>query len=150
MKNYHSYISKTVSYISKNQMCAEAEIHGSFLAPGINGGTVFYRHNQEKGVFVVCAIFGLPDEKATRCYKLCVSGGAVPFLHRGANPYCKNLRNCKKKIICLPDICGNSGLAFSIFYTEELSADDLVGKSIAIIDKFTEQEIASGLIMPIG
>ena len=154
MKNYHSYIIDIVSSLSKNQIYAEAELRGSVLCPGINGATVFYRHVRENGIFVVSTVFGLPDNNETRCYEMHVRGGWFPPpIERNAS--LNALANgFKRDMLSLPDICGNGGFAFSVFYTEEIARSDLLGRTIAIFPKGSlyqksDEALACGLILPV-
>ena len=154
MKNYHSYIIDTVSSLSKNQIYAEAELRGSALCPGINGATVFYRHVRENGIFVVSTVFGLPDCNGTRCYEMHVRGGPFPPPLQRNESLNALASGFKRDMLNLPDICGNGGFAFSVFYTEEIARSDLLGRTIAIFPKGTlyyksDEALACGLILPV-
>ena len=154
MKNYHSYIFETVSSLSKSLIYAEAELRGSVICPGINGATVFYRHVRENGIFVVSAVFGLPDDHGTRCYEMHVRGGPFPHPLQRNESLNALASGFHKDMLTLPDICGNGGFAFSVFYTEEIARSDLLGRSIAIFPKGSssqkpDEALASGLILPV-
>lgn len=134
MKNFHSYISHTVSFLSEEQIYAQAEIKGTDFFPDINGCTAFYRHTHEKGIFVVSAIFGLPDKELG---------------HNGVCSYEINLVDRQKSSLLLPHICGNGGLAFSLFYTEEIHTNEIIGGTVAILrSKNSLEQLACGLILP--
>ena len=126
MKNYHNYILETVGSLSKNELFAEAELKGTALSPSINGATVFYRHHREGGIFVVSTVFGLPDNSILSCYEMHVRAGYLSKQPR---------RDLKRDMLMLPDIKGNGGFAFSMFYTEEISPLELLGRTVSVFPK---------------
>ena len=154
MKNYHSYILETVSSIANDLIFAEAELCGSSICPSINGATVFYRHKKEVGIFVVTTVFGLPDSHMTSHYEMNIRGGYFPeAIKRNAsqNALAKGLR---RGMLSLPDIHGNGGFAFSVFYTEEIASSDLLGRTVSIFPKgisrpVHNEALACGLILPV-
>ena len=155
MKNYHSYILETVGALSNNPAFAEAELCGSPICPSINGATVFYRHPEESGIFVVTTIFGLPDNDRISHYEMHVRGGYFPEplkRNESQNTLAKGFR---RNMLSLPDVHGNGGFAFSLFYTEEVSECDLLGRSVSIFHKgvlpsHPSEALACGLILPIS
>ena len=148
MKNYHSYITEILGSLSKNQIFASAELSATPLCPGLNGRVVFYRHPKENGIFVVSSLFGLPDGKGTKRYDVLIRSSRSPPC--GKNP---NRGFCKSDAIQLPELSGNSGFAFSVFYTEEISRSSLLGKTVSIFPKSSpckrsDEALACGLILP--
>jgi len=153
MKNYHAYILETVGFLSKKQIFAEAELHGSSLCPSINGATVFYNHGRENGIFVVSTVFGLPDNNKTNSYEMHVRGGYFPEKIKRDESLNALTKGFKRDMLTLPDIRGNGGFAFSVFYTEEVSGCDLLGRTVSIFPKgiphlHHSEALACGLIMP--
>ena len=151
MKNYHTYILETVGSLSKNQIFAEAELYGTALSPCINGATVFYRHHNKVGIFVVSTVFGLPDDSMLSCYEMHVKGGYRPVRTLQNAP--KN--DLRRNMLMLPDIKGNGGFAFSMFYTEEISPLELLGRTVSVFPKssrsfYHSEALACGLILPLG
>jgi hypothetical protein len=148
MKNYHSYITSVLGSISKNQIYASAELLATPLCPGLNGAVLFYRHPTESGTFVVSSIFGLPDGDRTKKYEMMIRG-SVP--HQTSKPIRSFNRACDS--IPLPNVSGNSGFAFSVFYTEELSTCSILGRTISIFEggsycHHPSEALACGLILP--
>ena len=155
MRNYHSYINQTIGYLSKDQICAQAEIRGSFLSPGVNGATVFYRHARESGFFIVSVIFGLPDN-GIKSYEMCIHGGLCPAFSTDEST--RHIARLKDPVL-LPDVCGNGGFAFSVFYTEGLCFEDFMGRNVSILTKSTDrkgyyhrsdEQLGCGLILPVN
>ena len=155
MKNHHAYILGIISSLSQNQIFAEADLSGSSICPSINGATVFYRHPKENGIFVVSTVFGLPDNDRICSYEMHVRGGHFPS-RLAYNESLNNLaRGFSRDMLTLPDIRGNGGFAFSVFYTEEIAGCDLLGRTVSIFPKTAsrlahEEALACGLIMPPG
>ena len=153
MKNYHSYILEAACSLSKNQIFAEAELCGSSICPGINGATVFYRHHRESGIYVVTTAFGLPDNDKTSLYEMHVRGGYFPEATKRSASQNALAKGLRRNMLSLPDLHGNGGFAFSVFYTEEIAAGDLLGRTVSIFPKgsshFNHNEaLACGLILP--
>lgn len=134
MKDHNQHVEKILNNISKDNLFAIAEFSGSFACAGINGSTSFYRH--ESGIFIVNAVFGLPDN--TPCYS-------------NDNSYIIQIHRCRQCILKLPDILGNRGFAFSLNYTEEIKAKELIGLTLSIYatcrKKYETEKIASGIIV---
>ena len=144
MKNHHSYITEILTSLSKNQIFASAELRATSLCPGLNGRIVFYKHPRENGIFVVSSIFGLPDGNGTKRYDAIIrSSCSSPYDRASHQAACTSL----------PELSGNSGFAFSVFYTEELSSASLPGKTVSIFSKSSlykrpADALACGLILP--
>ena len=142
MKNHHAYTSEILSCISKNHIYASAELHSTQFCNGVNGSVVFYRHPKEKGVFIVSSVFGLPDGCGTKRYEIVIKSAHQPCdrsAHRCAP---------KTDYIRLPELVGNSGFSFSLFYTEEMPHSYLLGKTVTLTQKDSCEALAYGLILP--
>lgn len=144
MKNNHSYIAEILTSLSKNQIFASAELRATPLCPGLNGRIVFYKHPRESGIFVVSSLFGLPDGNGTKRYEAIIRSSC-------SSPYDKMQR--RSPGLPLPELLGNSGFAFSVFYTEELTSASLPGKTVSIFSKGSPYRrpadaLACGLILP--
>lgn len=147
MKNHHAYISEIFEAISKNQIYASAELHSTQFCNGVNGAILFYRHPKENGIFVACSLFGLPDGKGTKRYEIAIKN-AHSSCERGYNR-CAT----RTELLRLPELVGNSGFAFSIFYTEEVPRSVLLGKTVTLFQNnssssHSDEAIAYGLILP--
>lgn len=153
MKNYHSYILETVGALSNTPAFAKAELCGSPICPSINGATVFYRHPSENGIFVATTAFGLPDSNKISHYEMHVRGGYFPAPAKRTEPQSTLAKGFNRNMLSLPDIHGNGGFAFSLFYTEEFTEYDLLGRTVSILQKsspsHTSEVLACGLILPI-
>ena len=153
MKNYYSYVLEMVGELSSTPAFAKAELCGSSICPGINGATVFYRHKRESGIFVVTTVFGLPDNSKINHYEMHVRGGHLPKNSQRSESQNAIAKGFYRNMLSLPEIHGNGGFAFSVFYTEEISECDILGRSVSIFKKSQDpphpsDALACGLILP--
>lgn len=129
---------------------AVAEIRGDARHRSIRGRTEFYR--TPRGVIIYTEVWGLPFS-TSRCTGrifafhihdgFSCAGGAIqpPFPHSGSH---YNPQNCRHPFHAgdLPPLFGNRGYAMSVFLTDRMSINEIIGKTIIIhsaADDFTTQ-----------
>ena len=129
---------------------AMAQIRGDSRHPNLRGRVRFYM--AVRGVIVYAEVFGLPfTEEACKAPVFALhihdgfscAGSALdpPFPHAGShyNPHlCEHPFHAGD----LPPLFGNRGYALSIFLTDRISIDEIIGKTIIVhsgVDDFTSQ-----------
>ena len=128
---------------------AQAKIKGSRKQPSIDGDVSFYQ--TPFGVLIKAHITGLPNPKGT-CRspvfgfhihdgESCSGNAKDPFANAGTH---YNPTDCRHPYHAgdLPPLFGAGGRAFTLFLTDRLTVQEIIGKTIIIHaspDDFTSQ-----------
>lgn len=133
---------------------AVAEIKGDARHAGIRGRTEFYR--TPRGVIVYTEVWGLPFSAGAcsgRIFAFHIHDGFFcagralnpPFPNSGSH---YNPQDCDHPFHAgdLPPLFGNRGYAMSVFLTDRITINEIIGKTIIIhsgADDFTTQPAGS-------
>jgi len=128
---------------------AVAVVKGKSEFSGINGIVRFYE--TDKGVLVATEVMGLPVEENS-CKKpvfgfhihsgsMCNGNNSDPFANVGSH---YNPNNCEHPYHAgdMPPLFGNNGFAVSVFLTDRITIEEIIGKTVIIhggIDDFSTQ-----------
>lgn len=146
---------KIFEYVLKNKPGAVAEIKGGSAYPKIEGVAEFYK--LPHGVLIVSDIENLPQTDTNIFAFHIHEGGSCEddFAMTGGHYNPKNLPHPKHSGDMAP-LFAFDGDAFSVFYTQRVNLDEIIGKTLVIHenpDDFTSQpagnsgqKIACGVI----
>lgn len=119
---------------------AFVEINGSETVPQLRGNVKFYQ-TPYGGVLVVSEIFGLPKIGFFGMH-IHENGDCTPPFDKTGNHYNPSNQEHPYHAGDLLPLLSNNGYAFSAFYDNRFSIDEIVGKSVIIhskADDFTSQ-----------
>lgn len=154
---------KYCSFLSKAKAGAVARIEGSEVFPKINGFVSFYA--VKNGVLVSVQVNGLPTGEIDKNHRVfafhihngesCTGNAKDPFANAGTHLNPSNMPHPYHSGD-LPPIFSNNGSAWSLFFTDRFTIEDVIGKALIIhsgVDDFTSQpagnagtKIACGII----
>ena len=139
-----------------------AHIIGNSEFPELSGYATFYE-NQEEGIWITVELTGLPDDSSpirSQFFGMHIHENGdctVPFDKTG-NHYNPLNAIHPDHLGDLPPLLSSSGYAYILFYTNRLTTEDVIGRSIIIHlmrDDFTSQpsgnsgeKIGCGVINP--
>lgn len=140
---------------------ARASIKGDKAHRGLHGAVYFYR--TPTGVLVAAELYGLPqngDGHPVFGFHIhegdrCAGGGDDPFAATGGHYNPEEMPH-PAHAGDLPPLFANNGYAFSVFFTDRFTIDEIVGRTVVVHaapDDFTTQpsgnsgaKIACGVI----
>lgn len=158
-----------LNLLTKNQADAYAIVIGNMQNPGLHGVVNFYDTPFE-GVLVECEVWGLPDNNSDMSpnadKSLDIGNFYGMHIHENGNcslPFDKTGDHYNPNGMLhpnhagdMPPLLGNSGYAYSVFYTNRFRINSIVNRSVIIHrmpDDFTTQpsgnsgtKIACGII----
>lgn len=134
---------------------AIAWIHGSETHPELFGRTTFF-HMPIGGLLISTEIYGLPQNSSFFGMHLHEFGNCTPPFEQTGNHYNPKNTAHPNHAGDMPPLLNNNGYAYLTFYTNRLTIEEILGKSIIIHsqrDDFTSQpsgdagtKIACGVI----
>lgn len=114
-----------------------AQIMGNKMAPKLHGMAYFYSVPQG-GMIIEVEVFGLPyinsSNSSFHGMHIHENGDCTPPFDKTGNHYNPKNQPHPKHAGDLPPLLGNSGYAYSVFYTDRFDADDIIGRSLIIHD----------------
>lgn len=114
-----------------------AQIMGNKMAPKLHGMAYFYSVPQG-GMIIEVEVFGLPyinsSNSSFHGMHIHENGNCTPPFDKTGNHYNPKNQSHSQHAGDLPPLLGNSGYAYSVFYTDRFDADDIIGRSLIIHD----------------
>lgn len=114
---------------------ALAWVYGSQEHPRLNGLVKFY-DTMYDGILIEAEIFGLPTENPSGSSFFAMhiheNGDCSDFFQHTGEHYNPENRPHPAHAGDLPPLIGNQGYAYFVVYNEQLTLDDLEGKSVVI------------------
>lgn len=114
-----------------------AQIMGNKMAPKLHGMAYFYSVPQG-GMIIEVEVFGLPyinsSNSSFHGMHIHENGDCTPPFDKTGNHYNPKNQPHPKHAGDLPPLLGNSGYAYSVFYTDRFDAEDIIGRSLIIHD----------------
>lgn len=147
-----------IELLEENHPDAYADMHGNADYPMLHGTVKFY--DVADGILIEAMIFGLPNTapntSAFYGFHIHEKGNCTQPFDRTGDHFNPDKAPHPNHAGDMPPLLGNHGFAYSVFYTERLSVNEIIDKSVIIHsnpDDFTSQpsgssgtKIACGII----
>lgn len=132
--SYSTFQPTLFNILNKTSPSAFAKINGNRNNQKLHGTAYFY-NTPFGGTLVEVEVFGLPDNK-TSFYGMHIHENGsctLPFDQTG-NHYNPDNTAHPMHAGDMPPLLGNSGYAYSVFYTKRFKVNDIINRSIIIHD----------------